>query len=124
MDKILLKIPKKSEYMSTIRLTSSSLFNLNGFNIDEIEDIKVIISEICTFFIMNLSRSTEDFEISYQVFKNKIIVTVADLNDGELSEESLNNDMSILIIESLSDNFNYDLNNKTITFEKNKIGVD
>jgi hypothetical protein len=24
----------------------------------------------------------------------------------------------------LSDNFNYDLNNKTITFEKNKIGVD
>ncbi|HQO95060.1 MAG TPA: hypothetical protein PK516_04305 [Sedimentibacter sp.] len=124
MDKILLKIPKKSEYMSTIRLTSSSLFNLNGFNIDEIEDIKVIISEICTFFIMNLSRSTEDFEISYQVFKNKIIVTVADLNDGELSDESLNNDMSILIIESLSDNFNYDLNNKTITFEKNKIGVD
>jgi hypothetical protein len=51
-------------------------------------------------------------------------VTVADLNDGELSEESLNNDMSIMIIESLSDNFNYDLNNKTITFEKNKIGVD
>ena len=93
-------------------------------NIDEIEDIKVIISEICTFFIKNLSRSTEDFEISYQVFKNKIIVTVADLNDGELSDESLNNDMSILIIESLSDNFNYDLNNKTITFEKNKIGVD
>ena len=124
MDKILLKIPKKSEYMSTIRLTSSSLFNLNGFNIDEIEDIKVIISEICTFFIKNLSRSKEDFEISYQVFKNKIIVTVADLNDGELSDESLNNDMSILIIESLSDNFNYDLNNKTITFEKNKIGVD
>lgn len=124
MDKILLKIPKKSEYMSTIRLTSSSLFNLNGFNIDEIEDIKVIISEICTFFIKNLSCSTEDFEISYQVFKNKIIVTVADLNDGELSDESLNNDMSILIIESLSDNFNYDLNNKTITFEKNKIGVD
>ena len=124
MDKILLKIPKKSEYMSTIRLTSSSLFNLNGFNIDDIEDIKVIISEICTFFIKNLSCSTEDFEISYQVFQNKIIVTVADLNDGELSEESLNNDMSILIIESLSDNFNYDLNNKTITFEKNKIGVD
>jgi len=124
MDKILLKIPKKSEYMSTIRLTSSSLFNLNGFNIDEIEDIKVIISEICTFFIMNLSRSTEDFEISYQVFKNKIIVTVADLNEGRLSGDCLKDNMSIMIIESLSDTYNYDLNNKTITFEKNKIGVD
>ena len=124
MDKILLKIPKKSEYMSTIRLTSSALSNINRFNIDEIEDIKVIVSEICTFFIKNLNRNTEDFEISYQVFQNKIIVTVADLNDGELSVESLNDDMSIMIIESLSDNFNYDFNNKTITFEKTKIGVD
>ena len=124
MDKILLKIPKKSEYMSTIRLTSSALSNINRFNIDEIEDIKVIVSEICTFFIKNLNRNTEDFEISYQISQNKIIVTVADLNDGELSVESLNDDMSIMIIESLSDNFNYDFNNKTITFEKTKIGVD
>ncbi|HBC30561.1 MAG TPA: hypothetical protein DC024_04855 [Clostridiales bacterium] len=124
MDEILLKIPKKSEYMSTIRLTSSALSNLKGFNIDEIEDIKVIISEICTFFIKNLSLSTEELEISYQVFPNKIIVTVADLNAGEISEDSLNDDMSVMIIESLSDNFNYDLNNKTITFEKTKIGVD
>lgn len=97
---------------------------MRGFNIDEIEDIKVIVSEICTFFIKNLNRNTEDFEISYQVSQNKIIVTVADLNDGELSVESLNDDMSIMIIESLSDNFNYDFNNKTITFEKTKIGVD
>lgn len=124
MDEILLKIPKKSEYMSTIRLTSSALSNLKGFNIDEIEDIKVIISEICTFFIKNLSLSTKELEISYQVFPNKIIVTVADLNAGEISEDSLNDDMSVMIIESLSDNFNYDLNNKTITFEKTKIGVD
>jgi serine/threonine-protein kinase RsbW len=120
MDKILLRIPKKSEYMSTIRLTSSALANIKGFNVDEIEDIKVVISEVCTFFIKNLEKSTEELEIDYQVSANKIIVTVADLNAGELSEESLKNDMSIMIIESLSDDFNYDLNKKTITFEKNK----
>ncbi|NLK65733.1 MAG: histidine kinase [Tissierellia bacterium] len=120
MDKVFLKIPKKSEYMSTIRLTSSALANLNGFNVDEIEDIKVAISEICTFFIKNLKKSTEDFEIDYQVTKNKIIIRVTDLNDGQIFEERLNNDMSIMIIESLSDNFNYDLKNKSITFEKNK----
>jgi serine/threonine-protein kinase RsbW len=120
MDKVFLKIPKKSEYMSTIRLTSSALANLNGFNVDEIEDIKVVISEICTFFIKNLKKSTEDFEIDYQVTKNKIIIRVTDLNDGQIFEERLNNDMSIMIIESLSDNFNYDLKNKSITFEKNK----
>ncbi len=124
MDKILLKIPKKSEYMSTIRLTTSALANVNGFNIDEIEDIKVIISEICTFFIKNLIESTKNFEINYEIFQNKIIVKVIDLNTGEISKESLNDDMSIMIIDSLSDYYNYDLNNKTITFEKTKIGVD
>jgi serine/threonine-protein kinase RsbW len=122
MDNILLKIPKKSEYMSTIRLTTSALANLNGFNIDEIEDIKVIISEICTFFIKSIIDNTEDLEIKYQVHRDKIIVSISDLNDGQISEKiNLNDDMSIMIIESLSDNYNYDLNNKTISFEKIKL---
>jgi serine/threonine-protein kinase RsbW len=122
MDNILLKIPKKSEYMSTIRLTTSALANLNGFNIDEIEDIKVIISEICTFFIKSIIENTEDLEIKYQVHRDKIIVSISDLNDGQISEKiNLNDDMSIMIIESLSDNYNYDLNNKTISFEKIKL---
>ena len=122
MDNILLKIPKKSEYMSTIRLTTSALANLNGFNIDEIEDIKVIISEICTFFIKSIIDNTEDLEIKYQVHRDKIIVSISDLNDGQISEKiNLNDDMSVMIIESLSDNYNYDLNNKTISFEKIKL---
>ena len=122
MDNILLKIPKKSEYMSTIRLTTSALANLNGFNIDEIEDIKVIISEICTFFIKSIIDNTEDLEIKYQVHRDKIIVSISDLNDGQISEKiNLNDDMGIMIIESLSDNYNYDLNNKTISFEKIKL---
>lgn len=119
MDKITLKIPKKSEYISTIRLTTSALANLNGFNIDEIEDMKVIISEICTFFMKNRENS-EEFEINYQILQDKILVSVRDLNEGLLSEADLSDDMSIMIIESLSDNYNYDLNNKTIKFEKIK----
>lgn len=119
MDKVFLRIPKKSEYMSTIRLTSSALASLKGFYLDEIEDIKVVISEICTFH-QESGKNTDDLEIAYQAADDKIIVTVTDLNEGRIFEEQLNNDMSIMIIESLSDNFNYDLNNKSITFEKIK----
>ena len=124
MDKVVLRIPKKSEYMSTIRLTSSALSNLRGFNIDEIEDIKVTVSEICTFFINNLKNDISELEINYEIFSNKIIVTVADLNEGQISKDCLKDNMSIMIIESLSDNYSYDLNNKIITFEKSNIGVD
>lgn len=120
MDNIVLKIPKKSEYMSTIRLTTSALVNMNNFNVDEIEDIKVIISEVCTFFINNIEKNTEEFEITYQIYDNKVKVKVADLNEGQVSEKNKNSDMCIMIIESLADNYNFDLENKIITFEKIK----
>lgn len=122
MDKINLNIPKKSEYMSTIRLTTSALSNLNGFNIDDIEDLKVIISEVCTFFISNIEENNKPLSIEYQVEEEKLIVEVSDLNDGKIDEKNkANSEMCIMIIESLADNYNFDLENKKIIFEKNLI---
>ena len=40
MENVKLIIPKKSEYLSTIRLTTSALSNINGYNVDDIEDLK------------------------------------------------------------------------------------
>ncbi|NLJ58224.1 MAG: hypothetical protein GX339_05195 [Tissierellia bacterium] len=121
MDNIVLKIPKKSEYMSTVRLTSSAIVNMSSFNVDEIQDIKVIISEICTFFIKNIEKYTESLEITYEIHKDKVIVEVTDLNEGQLPAiNELQNDMSIMIIESLADNYTFDSENKKIIFEKIK----
>jgi serine/threonine-protein kinase RsbW len=105
--------------MSTIRLTTSALSNVKGFNIDEIEDLKVIISEVCTFFISNVENNSEPLEINYEISGNNLIVEVTDLNSGEISEENrTNSDMCVMIIESLADNHNFDLENKKIIFEK------
>ncbi|HHZ02403.1 MAG TPA: histidine kinase [Tissierellia bacterium] len=118
MDNIILKIPKKIQYMSTIRLTTSALVNINQFNVDEIEDIKVIISEICTFFINNIENDTEGFEITYEIYTNKVVIKVVDLNEGTLPSIDTKNQMSLMIIDCLADNYNIDYKNKTITFEK------
>lgn len=119
MEKIDLTIPKKSEYISTIRLTTSALSNLKGFNVDEIEDIKVIISEVCTFFISNLECNNEPFNIKYLINDNNLTVEVTDLNSGEFTEKNKNNsEMCVMIIESLADCYNIDFENKKIVFEK------
>lgn len=119
MDNIKLVIPKKSEFISTIRLTSSALANIANFNIDDIEDIKVIISEICTFLINNIENSDKPLEINYCLDMGIIKVEVKDLNDGCLKKDShLNNDMSILIIESLADKCEIDYENKILCFVK------
>lgn len=120
MDKINLSIPKKSEYMSTVRLTTSALSNLNGFNIDDIEDLKVIVSEVCTFFINNMEENKEPLNIEYKVDEENLTVEVTDLNNGKIDQKNkANSEMCIMIIESLADNYNFDLENKKIIFEKN-----
>ncbi len=119
MEKIRLTIPKKSEYMSTIRLTTSALSNLKGFNIDDLEDIKVIISEVCTFFINTIENSSEPLDILYIISDNNLSVEITDLNSGDISDNNrTNSEMSVMIIESLADNYNFDLENKKIIFEK------
>ncbi len=119
MEKINLVIPKKSEYMSTIRLTTSALSNLKGFNVDEIEDIKVIISEDCTFFINNIENSSEPLDIRFEISDDNLSVEVIDLNSGEISDNNkTNSEMCVMIIESLADNYNFDSEKKKIIFEK------
>lgn len=120
MDNIKLIIPKKSEFLSTIRLTTSALSNIDGSNIDIIEDLKVIVSEICGFLINNVTENEKPLEIEYFIEKDLFKVIVTDLNDGELAKNNnSSSEMCILIIESLSDKYEIDLENKKLSFEKN-----
>lgn len=125
MENVKLIIPKKSEYLSTVRLTTSALSNINGYNIDDIEDLKVIISEICNFFINNIEKDEKPFEIEYFIENCTFKIEVSDLNEGEITENNkLNSEMCILIIESLADEYEIDLENKKICFEKTCINIE
>ncbi len=124
MDKVKLTIPKKSEFLSTIRLTTSALSNIDGFDIDVMEDLKVIVSEVCVFFINNVEENEKPLEIEYFLSNDMFKVVVTDLNDGKLSENSdSNSEMCILIIESLSDKYEIDLENKRLSFEKSLVNI-
>ena len=118
MEKIKLEIPKKSEFISSIRLTTSSISNIYNLNIDKIEDMKVIVSEICIFFINNIKKNSEPFLIEYYLENDNIKIEVTDKNDEKLSEDAiLNSEMFSLIIDSLADNYNIDYIKNKIVFE-------
>jgi serine/threonine-protein kinase RsbW len=125
MENIKLTIPKKSEYLSTIRLTTSALSNVNDFNLDDIDDLKIILSEICIFFINSIKNNDKPFEIEYFIDETQLKVEVSDLNDGEITEnDKSKGEMCILIIESLADEYKVDLQNKKICFEKKRINIE
>lgn len=110
-DIIQLRIPKNSNYIGITRMTAASIGSKMNFNIDDIEDIKVIVSETSILFINYLKEDKDGFEIEFQIHSDKLEISFLDLNTGELVVEE--EDLSLMIIQSLSDEFQMDVvNNK------------
>lgn len=67
---IKMEITTNPDYVSIIRLTASGIANKMGFPIDDIEDIKVAVSEACTNAI---KHSKDDvFYIVFNILDNAI----------------------------------------------------
>lgn len=105
-DSITMSIPNKPEYVSVIRLTTSALANKIGFNIEEIDDIKVAIAEACTFILHNETEN-ENFNIEYNLYDSKISITVRGNNSNAKLNEFKENELGLFIIKSLMDEVNF-----------------
>lgn len=83
MDHIKLSMPNKPEYVSIIRLTASAIASRIGFNIDEIDDIKVAIGEACTNAIRHgCDRINDTYDIEFFAYKDKIEIQITDTGKG------------------------------------------
>ena len=106
---IKMEISANPEYVSIIRLTTSGIANKVGFCIDDIEDLKVAISEACTNAIKHSLE--ERFTIIYTMIENGLTIEIIDNGKGydikEVSEPDLDNlkesGMGLFIIQSLMD---------------------
>lgn len=115
-DVIKLKIPARGEYLSLIRLTASSVAAKMGFNIDDIDDVKVSVGEACTSIIESLNPKEEsEFKIEYIVSEDSLDIEIKSKVRSEREEtEEIDEDamelaslleegLGIMIIQSLMD---------------------
>ena len=73
---IKMEISSNPEYVSIIRLTTSGIANKVGFCLDDIEDLKVAISEACTNAI---KHSLDDrFIIIFNILENGLTIEIID----------------------------------------------
>lgn len=106
-DKIELKLPSKPEYISLIRLTASSIANNMDLDVDEIEDIKVCISEAC-INVLNFA-DTEEINVLFNLKEDGIYIEIKDVLEDipEDVEHSKQGIMGLLIINSLMDSVEF-----------------
>lgn len=95
MDTISLTIPPKTIYLKSMRLLAASLASDIGFNIEEVEDIRVVVSEA-----INYKMSYRNIKINFYTKENLMKVEVIG-KDREIEEENLK--IKQIILEQLAD---------------------
>ena len=98
MDKLSITIPPKTVYIKSVRLFTSGLASEQGFDIEAIEDIKVVVSEA-----INYKISDEPITINFSVGEKELEVEVVG-KDKTLDERALT--MRDLILNELADEAN------------------
>ena len=111
MEQIRISLPGKPEYVSIARLTASVIANQMGFNIDDVEDIKVAVGEACNNAVLHGKSPEEVFDIVFDVRDGRIVIEVSDNGVGfDLDEykapelgELKENGLGIFIMKTLMD---------------------
>ncbi len=102
-EQIKLTLPVNAAYVSAARLTASSVANRLNFDIEEIEDIKVAVSEACTYIIKKHSSDKErNFKIEFTLSKDNITISLSVDNEENIKIDK--EEMSLLVIKALMDN--------------------
>ncbi len=81
-DKTCLSIPTKSEYVSVARLTSSVIANNMGFDIEDIEDIKVAVGEACNNAVLHTENNEHTFDLAFIAESERLVIEVKDSGKG------------------------------------------
>lgn len=102
VDRIELYLPFKAEYVSVARLTASGVANRMGFDIEAIEDIKVVVSEVCSKLVRMGSRLADGYRIIFNIGRLSLDI-IFDCEDKSLQciFNSDTDELAIPIIKSL-----------------------
>ncbi len=97
-EELTLTIPGKPQYISTVRLTTSSIASNICPSIDCIEDLRVAISEAC-----NIAINEKGIKIDY-VLDGKCLEIKVSIPDGEIDYKSDQNmNLGKQILSTLTD---------------------
>ena len=108
-DLISMNMSVNPDFVSVIRLTLSGVASRIGFLLDDIEDMKVCVSEACTNAIKHSKK--DEFQVKFYVYPDRLTIEVLDDGIGydvdSLASPDLKNPktsgLGIFIIKTLMD---------------------
>lgn len=119
-----MEITSNPSYVGIIRLTTSGIANKIGFSVDDIDDIKVAVSEACTNAIKH--GDNDRFYIKFSILENGLSIEIRDDGKGyDISsvgtpdlENPKESGLGLFIIKSLMDEVSIESKNNEGTLIK------
>lgn len=84
---VTLILPDEPEFISLARMSASVMANRAGLDIDEIEDLKVALSEACTNALRYGCSNEKFYEVQFILKPEYLEITVTDKGEGFDSEQ-------------------------------------
>lgn len=81
-NKVELKLPAKKEYISIVRYTAMAYANDMGFDLERIEDIKLVISEAINNAVLHSDYADSSVFVSFGRDGDRLIIEVKDNGKG------------------------------------------
>ncbi|WP_071026142.1 anti-sigma factor [Peptoniphilus raoultii] len=114
MERIIYNIPNNAKYFSSVRLVVGSILNTLMLDIEEIEDMKIAVTE-CLNICLGLCLSPE-ININFSIDSDKIDIKISNI-DSDLLENFDDLRLSLTIIKCLVDETHF--NEMSIHIVKN-----
>ncbi|MBP3041004.1 anti-sigma B factor RsbW [Bacillaceae bacterium Marseille-Q3522] len=85
IDYIGMKIPAKPEFVSVVRLTLSGIASRMEFAYEDIEDLKIAVSEACTNAVQHAYKQNKRGEVTvgFRLYEDRLEVTISDNGESK-----------------------------------------
>jgi len=111
MERVSLTLPKNEAFISAARLTAAGIGIRTGLAYETIEDLKIIITEACTYCIRRGGRKGR-LRVELDIESASITVTVSDpgfekVEDAKIERDSGDQLDELFVIRNLADELEY-----------------
>jgi len=100
-----INLPNQPESVSLVRLTVSGIANQIGFSAEDINEIKMAVSEACNQLIKQGKQ--KEIDIIFNKFKKKLVVNINNCYIEKKQEDNEEERISKVFLDSFMDKVEY-----------------
>jgi serine/threonine-protein kinase RsbW len=97
-----LTMPARPDLLRVARLTAAGLANRVGFNVDEVEDVKIALDELC-FSLLGDGAGTGTLDLRFVLEPGALVIEGAGPADGAHDRDEETQEFAALLLAALVD---------------------